>query len=192
MPALHLDPTAHCGSGEHQGAKIAHQRRTAAVAENCLHFVQAPLPLDVIGCRWVRWMLTLHLDPTAHCGTREHQGAKISHRSSITLKEADIITRTPSRHHTDTITITPKESGCIGGYNISTCPVKVLTAQPNSMLDSLFSGRFRIDTQADGSIFLDRHHPSPIWWFCCGLCMCLLLAQLLWILFAGTRSTSHG
>ena len=33
---------------------------------------------------------------------------------------------------------------------------KVLTSQPDCLLDSLFSGRFRIETQADGSIFLDR------------------------------------
>ena len=32
----------------------------------------------------------------------------------------------------------------------------VLVAEPDSLLDSLFSGRFRIDTQADGSVFIDR------------------------------------
>ena len=32
-----------------------------------------------------------------------------------------------------------------------------LTAQPDSLLDSLFSGRFRIDTQADSSVFIDRY-----------------------------------
>ena len=33
----------------------------------------------------------------------------------------------------------------------------VLSSQPNCLLDSLFSGRFRIDHQADGSVFIDRH-----------------------------------
>ena len=33
---------------------------------------------------------------------------------------------------------------------------KVLTSQPDCLLDSLFSGRFRIETQADGSVFIDR------------------------------------
>ena len=33
---------------------------------------------------------------------------------------------------------------------------KVLTSQRDCLLDSLFSGRFRIETQVDGSIFLDR------------------------------------
>ena len=33
----------------------------------------------------------------------------------------------------------------------------ILTSEPNSLLDSLFSGRFRVDTQADNSIFIDRH-----------------------------------
>ena len=33
----------------------------------------------------------------------------------------------------------------------------ILTSEPNSFLDSLFSGRFRVDTQADNSIFIDRH-----------------------------------
>ena len=33
----------------------------------------------------------------------------------------------------------------------------VLTAVPDSMLESMFSGRFPIDTQADGSVFIDRH-----------------------------------
>ena len=33
---------------------------------------------------------------------------------------------------------------------------KVLTTQPDCLLESLFSGRFRIEAQADGSIFLDR------------------------------------
>ena len=33
----------------------------------------------------------------------------------------------------------------------------VLMAESNSLLDSLFSGRFHVDTQADGSIFLDRY-----------------------------------
>ena len=33
----------------------------------------------------------------------------------------------------------------------------VLTRQPDCLLDSLFSGRFHIDHQADGSIFIDRH-----------------------------------
>ena len=33
---------------------------------------------------------------------------------------------------------------------------KVLTSQPDCLLESLFSGRFRVETQADGSIFLDR------------------------------------
>ena len=32
----------------------------------------------------------------------------------------------------------------------------VLMAESNSLLDSLFSGRFHVDTQADGSIFIDR------------------------------------
>ena len=32
----------------------------------------------------------------------------------------------------------------------------VLLAQPDSLLDSLFGGRFRIDTQADSSVFIDR------------------------------------
>ena len=34
----------------------------------------------------------------------------------------------------------------------------VLTAQSDNLLNSLFSGHFRIDTQADGSIFIDRYH----------------------------------
>ena len=33
----------------------------------------------------------------------------------------------------------------------------ILTATPNSLLDSMFSGRFRIDTQADSSVFIDRY-----------------------------------
>ena len=33
----------------------------------------------------------------------------------------------------------------------------VLTAEPDSLLDSLFSRRFHVDTQADGSVFIDRH-----------------------------------
>ena len=32
----------------------------------------------------------------------------------------------------------------------------VLTSQPNCLLDSLFSGRFKIDKQQDGSVFIDR------------------------------------
>ena len=43
-----------------------------------------------------------------------------------------------------------------------------LVAQPNSLLDSLFSGRFRIDTQADGSLFIDRLQVlCPSSFFCC-------------------------
>jgi len=38
----------------------------------------------------------------------------------------------------------------------------VLTSVPNSMLESLFSGRFRVDTQADGSVFIDRHVGSRL------------------------------
>ena len=33
---------------------------------------------------------------------------------------------------------------------------KVLIKHPDSLLESMFSGRFRIEAQADGSIFLDR------------------------------------
>jgi len=32
----------------------------------------------------------------------------------------------------------------------------VLTSQSNCLLDSLFSGRFRVDTQEDGTVFIDR------------------------------------
>ena len=32
----------------------------------------------------------------------------------------------------------------------------ILTAEPNSVLDPLFSGRFRVNTQADNLIFIDR------------------------------------
>ena len=33
---------------------------------------------------------------------------------------------------------------------------KVLTTHPDCLLESMFSGRFRIEAQADGSVFLDR------------------------------------
>ena len=43
----------------------------------------------------------------------------------------------------------------VGGSNFHVSR-SVLLAQPDCLLDSLFSGRFRIDTQADGSVFIDR------------------------------------
>ena len=45
----------------------------------------------------------------------------------------------------------------------------VLVAEPDSLLDSLFSGRFHIDTQADGSVFIDRLRPTSAYdgLFCC-------------------------
>ena len=33
----------------------------------------------------------------------------------------------------------------------------VLLTERNSLLDSLFSGRFRVDMQTDGSLFIDRY-----------------------------------
>ena len=44
----------------------------------------------------------------------------------------------------------------VGGSNFHVSR-SVLVAEPDSLLDSLFSGRFHIDTQADGSVFIDRY-----------------------------------
>ena len=48
----------------------------------------------------------------------------------------------------------------VGGTCFHVCR-SVLTAQSDNLLNSLFSGHFRIDTQADGSVFLDRYVVSP-------------------------------
>ena len=61
---------------------------------------------------------------------------------------------------------------------------KVLTAQCDSMLDSLFSGRFQIDTQADGSVFIDRQLPQHCLMFVWTLSVCLMLAPPLFQCFS--------
>ena len=43
------------------------------------------------------------------------------------------------------------------GGNLFHVSRSTLTAQRDCLLDSLFSGRFRIDTQADSSVFIDRY-----------------------------------
>ena len=48
----------------------------------------------------------------------------------------------------------------VGGTCFHVCR-SVLTAQSDNLLNSLFSGRFRIDTQADGTVFIDRYVVSP-------------------------------
>ena len=42
----------------------------------------------------------------------------------------------------------------------------VLTAQSDNLLNTLFSGHFRIDTQADGSTFIDRCVPQVLYGTC--------------------------
>ena len=49
----------------------------------------------------------------------------------------------------------------VGGTNFHVSR-HVLASEPNSMLNAMFSGRFHLDTQADGTIFIDRFPPEPL------------------------------
>lgn len=43
----------------------------------------------------------------------------------------------------------------VGGHIYMTC-LSTLTRDPNSMLASMFSGRYKVTTQEDGTVFIDR------------------------------------
>ena len=63
----------------------------------------------------------------------------------------------------------------VGGTNFHVSR-HVLTSQPDCMLDSMFSGRFHLETQADGTIFIDRY---PQNYLACALRLLCLHKQFL-------------